>query len=139
MAIGARNYLIAFNVNLDTKDISVAREIAEEIRESGYLMKGTTDIKKVSVRIPGKLKAVKAIGWYADEFNCSQVSTNIIDYKTTSIYTVFETIVESAHRRNIEVTGSEIIGMVPLNSIILTCETIEKAIVFLNDKRTMIY
>ena len=117
VAIGARDYLIAYNVNLDTKDVTIAKEIATEIRESGRLIQSGINKNDNDRRIPGRLKAVKAIGWYVDEFHCAQVSTNIIDYNITSIQEVFEAVVGSARRRNIDVTGSEIIGLVPLKSL----------------------
>ncbi len=103
--IGVRNFLIAYNVNLNTKDVSIAKTIAKNIRESGYVKNGKS--------IPGKLQKVKAIGWYMDAFKCAQVSTNIIDFKTTSLPLVFETIQEEAQKHGIHVTGSELIGMIP--------------------------
>jgi glutamate formiminotransferase/formiminotetrahydrofolate cyclodeaminase len=118
VAIGARDYLIAYNVNLDTKDVTIAKEIATEIRESGRLIQSGIYKNDNDRRIPGRLKAVKAIGWYVDEFDCAQVSMNIIDYNIASIQEVFITVVELARRKNIDVTGSEIIGLVPLKSIL---------------------
>jgi glutamate formiminotransferase / formiminotetrahydrofolate cyclodeaminase len=118
VAIGARDYLIAYNVNLDTKDVTIAKEIATEIRESGRLIQSGIYKNDNDRRIPGRLKAVKAIGWYVDEFDCAQVSMNIIDYNIASIQEVFITAVELARRRNIDVTGSEIIGLAPLKSIL---------------------
>jgi glutamate formiminotransferase/formiminotetrahydrofolate cyclodeaminase len=118
VAIGARNYLIAFNVNLDTKNVDIAKEIASEIRESGRVVRSILGNKRKIQRIHRKLKDVKAIGWYAGEYECAQVSTNIINYNTTSIFKVFQTIVECARSKSINVTGSEIIGLVPLMSLV---------------------
>ena len=97
--IGARNFLIAYNVNLNSKDIDLAKHIAKEIRTSG--------------RSPNKLKAVKAIGWYMDTFDCAQVSTNIIDFNTSSLPLVFETIKAEALKLGVTINGSELIGMIP--------------------------
>jgi glutamate formiminotransferase/formiminotetrahydrofolate cyclodeaminase len=118
IAIGARNFLIAYNINLGTKDTLVAKEIAVEIRESGGEVKRTKNNVTISERISGKLKAVKAIGWFEQKYHCAQVSVNLLDYHTTSIFEVFRAVVDSAKSKNVEVTGSEIIGMVPLNSIV---------------------
>lgn len=101
ISIGARNCLIAYNVNLDTKDVSIAKEIAAVIRESGKNHSGT-----------GILKAVKAIGWYIEEYGKCQISMNLEDYKRTPLYVVYETCVAEAKKRGVKVTGSEIIGLV---------------------------
>lgn len=101
ICIGARNVLIAYNINLDTKDLEAAKEIAAVIRESGLNHTG------------GILKAVKAIGWYIEEYGKCQVSINLEDYKKTPLYLVYETCVSEAKKRGIKVTGSEIIGLVP--------------------------
>ncbi len=135
-AIGARNFLIAYNVNLDTKDVKVAKEIAAEIRESGRTVIKQNNSEDKKEKIPGKLKAVKAISWYSDEYECSQVSTNIIDYHSSSIFEVFKTIVANAKDRKVEVTGSEIIGLIPLESIFPEMNSFEKAITFLKDYNT---
>lgn len=103
--VGAREFLIAYNINLATKDVQIARDIAAEIRESG-------DNKQ-----PGLLKKVKAIGWYIKEFDQVQVSMNLTDYKTTPVHTVFEAVKTCAARHNVEVTGSELVGMIPLGAI----------------------
>lgn len=104
VCIGARNVLIAYNINLDTKDVEKAKEIAAVIRESGLTRSGGAN---------GMLKAVKAIGWYIEEYGKCQVSINLEDYKRTPLYLVYETCVAEAKKRGIEVTGSEIIGFVP--------------------------
>ncbi len=111
ICIGARNYLIAYNVNLDTKDVNIAKEIASVIRESGKNHSGM-----------GILKAVKAIGWYIEEYGKCQVSMNLEDYKRTPLYVVYETCVAEAKKRGVKVTGSEIIGLVPKDLMLDTAK-----------------
>ena len=114
--IGARHFLIAFNVNLETKNVKTAQHIAEEIRESGRFV---NDIyTSEMIRIPGLLKNVKAIGWYIKDFNIVQVSMNLTDFKTTPIHVVFEKIKERAKHHGTSVTGSELIGLIPSQALI---------------------
>lgn len=110
-AIAARNFLIAYNINLNTKNVAIAKEIAREVRESGYWQLQENGEKK---RIRGLLKAVKAIGWYIDEYNCAQVSMNLVDIETTAVHTVFDTVKDLAKAKGVEATGSELIGLIPL-------------------------
>ena len=111
ISIGARNYLIAYNVNLATKDVNIAKEIAELIRQSGKNNSGN-----------GMFKALKAIGWYIEEYGKSQISMNLEDYKKTPLYVVYETIVAEAKKRGVKVTGSEIIGLVPKDLMLDTAK-----------------
>jgi len=111
--IGARNFLIAYNVNLNSASVALAAEIAADVRESGRLVTS----HKGKVRVPGLLKGVKAIGWYMEEYGCAQVSTNITDIAISPIYTVFETIAEQAKAHGTVVTGSELIGLIPLEAL----------------------
>ena len=106
VAIGARKFLIAYNINLDTSSIAVAKDIASEIRESG---KG---------KIKGLLPALKAIGWYIEEYQKAQVSMNLTDLDVTPLYRVFEVVKQKALERECKVTGSEIIGLVPLKALV---------------------
>lgn len=110
-AIGARDFLIAYNVNLASKDTKLAKNIAGIIRESGYL-------NAKNMRVPGKLKKVRAIGWYMEEYNCAQVSTNLIELKTTPIHTTFEAIKMEATNFHTSVQGSELIGLIPLSALL---------------------
>lgn len=103
LVTGARNFLIAYNVNLNTSDIKSARLIAEQIRTSGD--------KSKSGR--GLFEAVKAIGWYIKEYDCAQVSMNLTNYHKTLPHQVFEKISELAQNMELRVTGSEIIGLIP--------------------------
>jgi len=108
--IGARDLLVAYNVNLETKDVAIANQIAKIIRESGYLSSSHSGQPK---RIPGKLKAVRAIGWYIDEYGKAQVSTNLTNITITPLHSVFVEVFKNALALGTKVTGSEIIGMVP--------------------------
>jgi len=115
--IGARFFLIAYNVNLKTNDVHIANEIAGKVRESGPLKKDKTGQK---VRVPGMLKYVKAIGVELKKNNLVQVSMNLTNYRETSIYTAFETVKTQAIEHGTEATGSEIIGLVPKEALVET-------------------
>jgi len=119
---GCRFFLIAYNVNLKTQDVKIADEISGIIRESGKPLrdeKGNV-VKKDSktVRIPGKFKAVKAMGVSLEKFGITQVSINLVNYKITNMHHVFEAVKEEAQKFGVEVWGSEIVGLVPLEAIL---------------------
>ncbi|GIW23223.1 MAG: hypothetical protein KatS3mg068_2230 [Candidatus Sericytochromatia bacterium] len=124
--IGVRDFLIAYNINLNTKSVRKANSIAFDIREKGRIKRIGNPITGEIVKDefgnpvwePGSLKKVKAIGWFIDEYNIAQVSMNITDYKTTPLHIAFEETVNKANQRGIRVTGSEIVGMVPLEVIL---------------------
>jgi glutamate formiminotransferase/formiminotetrahydrofolate cyclodeaminase len=120
---GARKYLIAYNINLDTSDEKLAHEIALRIRESGRpaLDERGIPIKNdedKTVIIPGTLKAVKAIGVYLKRFKIAQVSINLVDYERTSMHDVFEEVKKQTQALGIHVTGSELVGLTPLAAIL---------------------
>jgi glutamate formiminotransferase/formiminotetrahydrofolate cyclodeaminase len=120
---GAREFLIAYNVNLDTDDERVARGIAEELRESGRLVRNldgaaSEDGRARRFRVPGLLKAVRAIGWYMEEYHCAQVSMNILDYHATPLHAAYEAVRKEAEKRGLRATGSQIIGLAPLEAIL---------------------
>ena len=115
--IGARDFLIAYNVNLNTKDKKLAHKIAKVIRERGYKKKMPDGTK---VQVPGKLKYVKAIGWYIDEYQRAQISINLTNFHETPLWKVFEACEEEAQKIGLRVTGSEIVGLVPLEAILDT-------------------
>lgn len=117
MAIGARNILIAYNVNLQTKNIDIVQEIASRIRQSGKKVK-KKDGKWHNQTYKTTLQNVKALGWYLPEYGLSQVTTDIIDTYTTPIHVVYETIIRLAKEYGIQTKGSEIVGLVPLRAII---------------------
>ncbi len=124
--IGAREFLVAYNVNLNTKAVRRANSVAFDIREQGRIKTedGTPTGKKVldeqgePVRIPGMLKHVKAIGWYVEEYGMAQVSINLTNIEETPLHAAFDACVESASKRGLRVTGSEIVGMVPKKSLL---------------------
>jgi len=119
--IGARQFLVAYNVNLNTKSVRRANAVAFDIRENGRVKtedgtpsgKPVLDDKGEPVRIPGMLKHVKAIGWYVEEYGTTQVSINLTNIDETPLHAAFDASVESANNRGLRVTGSEIVGMVP--------------------------
>jgi glutamate formiminotransferase/formiminotetrahydrofolate cyclodeaminase len=124
--IGARDFLIAYNVNLNTKSTRFANRIAFDIREAGrvvregnpYTGKIKTDADGEPVRIPGKLKHVKAIGWYIEEYQMAQISINLTNFRETPLHTVFEESRKSADERGVRVTGSELVGLIPLQPLL---------------------
>ncbi|MBN2214298.1 MAG: glutamate formimidoyltransferase [Bacteroidales bacterium] len=125
-AVGARDFLIAYNVNLNTTSVRRANAIAFDIRERGRVKRegnGLTgkiirDEKGNPVYIPGSLKAVKAIGWYIEEFGIAQISINLTDMNTTPLHIAFDEACKRADARGLRVTGSEIVGLVPLKSML---------------------
>ena len=121
--IGARNFLIAYNVNLNTTSVKRANSIAFDVREAGRVKlddkgKKVLDTSGEEVRIPGKLKGVKAIGWFIEEYGVAQVSINITKFKESPLHMVFEECNKSAYERGLRVTGSELIGLVPLSAML---------------------
>ena len=122
-AIGAREFLIAYNVNLNTFDKKIASDIALDIREAGRAKRdkhGKIIRDKIGkiIKVPGTLKHCKAVGWYIDEYKQAQVSINLTNYKKNSIHKTFEEIRKQARKRGVRVTGSEIVGLVPLDALI---------------------
>ena len=120
---GARSFLIAYNVNLNTENVTLAHEIALRIRESGRVMKDEFDKpikneKGETIKLPGTLKAVKAIGVFLERFKIAQVSINLVDFETTSLHDAYEEVKKQAQTLDIDVTGSEIVGLTPLAAII---------------------
>jgi glutamate formiminotransferase/formiminotetrahydrofolate cyclodeaminase len=124
--IGARDFLIAYNVNLNTKSVRRANSVAFDVREQGRVKtengtpsgKPVLDAKGGPVRIPGVLKHVKAIGWYVEEYGIAQVSMNLTNIEETPLHVAFDACCESATERGLRVTGSEIVGMVPKKTLV---------------------
>ena len=112
--VGARDFLIAVNFNLNTTSVSEANAIAFEVREKGR--PETVDGK--TVMIPGTLKGCKAIGWFIDEYGIAQVSMNITDINATPLHIAFEEVCRAAQARGLQVTGTEIIGLVPKRTML---------------------
>lgn len=125
-AIGARDFLIAYNVNLNTTSTRRANSIAFDVREAGRSKregdpitgKIIRDSNGDAVRIPGACKSVKGIGWYIEEYGIAQVSMNLTDIKETPFHVAFEECCKSALKRGLRVTGSELVGLMPLNVIL---------------------
>jgi glutamate formiminotransferase/formiminotetrahydrofolate cyclodeaminase len=122
-AVGAREFLIAYNVNVNTRDQKLANEVALNIREAGRLKRDAknrvvTDKDGVQLRVPGRLKAVKAIGWYIEQYRQAQVSINLLSYRTTPLHQVYETAREEAAKLGLVVTGSELVGLTPLEPLV---------------------
>lgn len=124
--IGARDFLIAYNVNLNTQSTRLANRVAFDVREAGRVKREgnpyhgpiVKDAQGEPVRIPGKLKAVKAIGWYIEEYQTAQISMNLTNYKVTPLHIAFEETCNSAMSRGLRVTGSELVGLVPLEPML---------------------
>ena len=121
--IGAREFLIAYNVNLNTTDRKLAHDIALTIREAGRNKrdeegKFVKDENGNIIKEPGLLKATRAVGWYIDEYHQAQVSINLINYKITPPHLAFDTICEEAARNGLRVTGSELVGLIPLQAML---------------------
>lgn len=123
-AIGARKFLIAYNVNLSTRSKQIAHEIALRIREQGRKKRDARgkfvrdDAGKI-VLDPGKLKACKAVGWYIDEYQQAQVSINLTDFEETPPHVAFEQVREEARDLGVRVTGSELVGLIPKQALLM--------------------
>jgi len=125
-AIGAREFLIAYNVNLNTKSVRRANSVAFDVREQGRIktLDGTpagnpmVDETGQPIRVPGMLKYVKAIGWYVEEYGIAQVSMNLTNIEETPLHAAFDACHQSATKRGLRVTGSEIVGMIPKKCLI---------------------
>lgn len=125
-AIGVRDFLIAYNVNLNTSSVRRANAIAFDVREKGRIKReGNPLTGKIlrdkdgnALREAGLLKSVKAIGWYIEEYGIAQISMNLTDINITSLHKAFETVRECANKRGLRVTGSELVGLVPKNVLL---------------------
>ena len=121
--IGARGFLIAYNINLGTRDPAIANDIAQSIRESGKFKREANgriarDSAGRPLREAGRLKALRAVGWLIDEFDCAQVSMNLIDPAVTGLYEVFSVASKLAEEYSTKVTGSEVVGLVPYQALL---------------------
>ena len=120
--VGARDFLIAVNFNLNTTSTALANEVAFDVRERGRAKRENGKIVKdaegKSVMIPGTLKGCKAIGWYIDEYGIAQVSMNITDINATPLHKAFDEVCRAAQARGLRVSGTEIIGLLPKRSLI---------------------
>ena len=124
-AIGVRDFLIAYNVNLNTKSVRRANSVAFDVRERGRIKtedgspygKKVVDAEGNAVREPGMLRAVKGIGWYVEEYGIAQVSMNLTDVSVTPLHKAFEACQDSAYQRGLRATGSEVVGLLPLKAM----------------------
>jgi glutamate formiminotransferase / formiminotetrahydrofolate cyclodeaminase len=121
-AIGARDFLVAYNVNLNTTSARRANAIAFDIREAGRIKKENgktvTDANGEPVRIPGSLKSVKGIGWYIEEYGIAQLSLNLTNINVTPVHVAFDEACKRSQERGIRVTGSEVVGLIPKRVLI---------------------
>ncbi|MHA4811989.1 glutamate formimidoyltransferase [Flavitalea flava] len=124
--IGARDFLVAYNVNLNTTSTRRANSIAFDVREAGRVKregnpvtgKIVSDEQGKPVHIPGSLKSVKAIGWFIEEYGVAQISMNLTNIKVTPVHIAFDEVCKSAAVRGIRVTGSELVGLIPLQALL---------------------
>ena len=121
--IGAREFLIAFNVNLNTRDVRLAREIAFELREKGRAKRDAAgavcrDDCGNTIFTPGRFKACKAVGWYMEDFGRAQISMNLVNYKVTPPHAVFDEACAIAETLGVRATGSELVGLIPLDAML---------------------
>jgi glutamate formiminotransferase/formiminotetrahydrofolate cyclodeaminase len=122
-AIGAREFLIAYNVNLNTRNTKIAKDIAFTIREKGRLKrdknrKTVRDEKGKALRVPGKFKECKAVGWYMEDFGRAQISINMTNYKISPPHLIFDECCRLAESLGVRVTGSELVGLIPLEALL---------------------
>lgn len=125
-AVGARDFLVAFNVNLNTTSTRRANSIAFDVREKGRPLregdpitgKIVKDDKGNQVYVPGTLKAVKAIGWFIEEYGVAQISMNLTNIGITPVHIAFDEVCRKAEARGIRVTGSELVGLIPLRAML---------------------
>ncbi|MBE0674544.1 MAG: glutamate formimidoyltransferase [Bacteroidales bacterium] len=125
-AVGARDFLVAFNVNLNTTSTRRANAIAYDVREKGRpLREGDPVTGKIvkdangnQVMVPGSLKSVKAIGWFIEEYGIAQISMNLTNISVTPVHIAFDEVCRKADARGVRVTGSELVGLIPLKAIL---------------------
>jgi glutamate formiminotransferase/formiminotetrahydrofolate cyclodeaminase len=121
--VGARDFLVAYNVNLNTTSVRRANSVAFDVRENGRIKtdtkgKNILDENGEAVRIPGACKSVKAIGWYIDEYGIAQISMNLTNIQETPLHIAFDECCKSAQARGLRVTGSELVGLVPKSVLV---------------------
>ncbi len=125
-AVGARGFLVAYNVNLNTTSTRRANAIAFDVRERGrpkrvgHPLTGDIELDEQGEEIwtPGSLEKVKAIGWYIDEYGIAQISMNLTDIDVTPVHVAFDEVVDKAAARGVRVTGSELVGLIPLRAML---------------------
>ena len=123
--IGAREFLIAYNINLNTRDRKLAHEIALNLRESGRAKRDkdgniVRDAQGNSIKLPGKFKEIKSVGWYVEDYGIAQISINFTNYRVTPIHMVFDETIRQAEALGLRVTGSELVGLIPKEALLLS-------------------
>ncbi|MBT3242634.1 MAG: glutamate formimidoyltransferase [Bacteroidetes bacterium] len=126
VAIGARNFLVAYNINLNTTSTRRANSVAFDVREAGRVLregdpisgKIVKDEKGNKVRVAGSLKKVKAIGWYIEEYAVCQISMNLTDITITPVHVAYDEVFDRCYKRGLRVTGSELVGLIPLQAML---------------------
>lgn len=121
--IGARDFLVAYNINLNTTSTRRANAIAFDVREAGRTQKDdkgnvVKDAAGNPIVIPGSLKSVKAIGWYIEEYGVAQISMNLTNISVTPVHIAFDEVCRRAEARGLRVTGSELVGLIPLHALL---------------------
>jgi glutamate formiminotransferase/formiminotetrahydrofolate cyclodeaminase len=124
--IGARDFLVAYNVNLNSTSTRLANRVAFDVREAGrvkregnpYTGKIVRDEQGEAVRIPGSCKSVKAVGWFIEEYGVAQISANLTNIDITPMHVFFEEVDKSCQKRGLRITGSELVGLVPLKAML---------------------
>ncbi len=130
--IGAREFLIAYNINLNTPDRKLAHHIALNLRERGRAKRDEEgeiirDVDGDSIKIPGKFKDVKAVGWYVEDYGIAQISINFTNYKVSPPHLVFDEAVKEADKIGCRVTGSELVGLIPKEAMLMAgCHYLKK-------------
>jgi glutamate formiminotransferase/formiminotetrahydrofolate cyclodeaminase len=114
-AVGARDFLVAFNVNLNTTSTRRANAIAYDVREKGRIV---TNDNGQQISVPGTLKSVKAIGWFIEEYGLAQISMNLTNISVTPVHIAFDEVCRKAEARGVRVTGSELVGLIPLKAML---------------------
>lgn len=122
-AVGARKFLIAYNVNVNSRNQRLAHNVALDVRERGRWLrdedhKFVRDEQGNRIRKEGMLKACKAVGWYIDEYNRAQISMNLTDFEVTPVHAAFDACAEAAREYGLRVTGSELVGLIPLEAML---------------------
>jgi len=123
--IGAREFLIAYNINLNTRDQKLAQEIALNIREKGRAKRDKEgkiirDENGKAIKVPGKFKEVKAVGWYIEDYGIAQISINFTNYKITPLHIVFDEVRKQAEKLGLRATGCELVGLIPKEAMLGT-------------------
>lgn len=123
--VGARDFLVAYNINLNTTSVRRANSVAFDVREAGRVKREGDPVNGKIVRdengdpvsIPGTLKSVKAIGWYIEEYGIAQISMNLTNINITPVHIAFDEVCKKANERGMRVTGSELVGLIPLKAL----------------------